>query len=300
MREGMILARTVATFAFCVFAGTAVAAPACSNDEALGTARDLAVAGPLHVGLKTYPQTLDLAEHEVVLTFDDGPSPATTPKVLEALRAQCVWATFFLIGRNAAAFPRLVREEVADGHSVGHHSWSHPAVTLRGLAVAAARAEIEHGMAADDVAAYGSWTGRPRVPFFRFPGFADATPLLEELDTQHVAVFGADLWASDWIPMTPDAELDRLMARLEVAGRGIVLLHDIKPQTAAMLPRFLSALKAAGFRVVHLEPAPAGSPTPTRPAPASWTSETAATLDHMWPRPRAALRASQGLGPTQP
>ncbi len=58
--------------------------------------------GGLEVGLKTYPRTLPLADHEVVLTFDDGPLPATTGKLLDALKAQCVRATFFMVGRMAA------------------------------------------------------------------------------------------------------------------------------------------------------------------------------------------------------
>jgi len=61
-----------------------------------------------------------------VLTFDDGPWPPTTPKILAALAAECVRATFFLIGKPASAHPDLVRRIAAEGHTVGHHSWSHP------------------------------------------------------------------------------------------------------------------------------------------------------------------------------
>jgi len=64
-------------------------------------------------------------------------------------------------------------------------------------------------------------------------------------------VFGADLWASDWNRMTPEAELHLTLARLAAAGRGIILFHDTKAQTAAMLPAFLRALKARGFSVVN-------------------------------------------------
>lgn len=266
----------------------ALAAPSpCSNPQALGTSRDLIVGGDVRIGLKTYPQTLDLADHEVALTFDDGPWRSTTPRILDALEAQCVKASFFLIGRNAATAPGLVRREVADGDTVGHHTWSHPAVTLRGLSEAAAEADIDNGMMADDKAAYGSYSGAPRVPFFRFPGFADTPALLDRLGSRKIAVFGADLWASDWIPMTPEVELQRLMARLEAAGRGIILLHDTKQQTAAMLPRLLQALKAGGYHVVHIVPGP--GPTATRPAPAGWRSETEQTIARLWPkRPGAA------------
>ena len=65
-------------------------------------------------------------------------------------------------------------------------------------------------------------------------------------------MFGADVWASDWLPMAPEAELQLLLARIAQVGRGIVLLHDTKVQTAAMLPALLRALKARGYRIVHV------------------------------------------------
>lgn len=262
-------------------APAAVEAPsACpGHPNALGTARvlffDPATLPP--VGLQTYPRTLDLADHEVVLTFDDGPSRATTPLVLSALEHDCVRATFFLIGRNATEAPDLVRREVADGDLVAHHSWSHPAVTERGLPLATAKADIARGFAADDLAAYGKAGEEPRVPLFRFPGFGDSPELLDWLRTRHVAVMGADLWASDWLDETPDAELALLMGRLRKAGRGIVLLHDIKPRTAAMLPALLAGLKQEGFRIVALAVGP-GHASPVRSASAGWTSTTEAAV----------------------
>ncbi len=293
------LRTALATVAFLVGAGAASAKPSCADAQALGTTRDIEVAGPMRLGLKTYPQTLDLHDHEVVLTFDDGPSRTTTPRILDALEKACVTADFFLIGRNAAAAPLLVRREIQDGDTVGHHSYSHPAVTLRGLSDAAARADIDKGIEADDTAAYGSYSGQPRVPFFRFPGFADTPALLDHLGSENIAVFGADLWASDWIPMTPDVELHVLMARLDRAGRGIILLHDTKEQTAMMLPRFLDALKAGGYHVVHVVPGTAT--TATRPAPAGWHSETARIIEHLWPKiAHASLATPAALRPSEP
>ena len=194
--------------------------------------------------------------------------------------------------------PELVKREVAEGHTVGHHTWDHPGVTLRNMSAEAGIDDIEHGMEADDHAAgYGPWTGKPRVPFFRYPGFGDSPGTLAWLKERDVAVFGADLWASDWIPMTPDAELQVLMGRVRAAGRGIVLLHDIKRQTADMLPRFLAALKAEGFHVVRIVPGDAA--TPTRDAPAGWSSETDRTIEHMWPKVRADTRAEARAAPSK-
>ena len=86
--------------------------------------------GGLEVGLKTYPRAIPLADHEVIITFDDGPEATNTPKILDALAAECVRATFFEIGRNAEGLPRIARREVLDGHTVAHHTWSHPQPTL--------------------------------------------------------------------------------------------------------------------------------------------------------------------------
>ena len=78
---------------------------------------------------------------------------------------------------------------------------------------------------------------------------------LDALQKRGIAVFGADLWASDWIPMTPAQQLKLLTDRLQIARKGIILLHDPKAQTAAMLPAFLRYLRDNRYRVVHLVPA---------------------------------------------
>jgi peptidoglycan/xylan/chitin deacetylase (PgdA/CDA1 family) len=270
-----------------LLAGLSAPAQACGPD-ALGVSRTIAVGGAPRVGLKTYPQTLALDDHEVVLTFDDGPSPATR-KALDALAAQCVKATFFLIGRNAAAMPELVRREIAEGHTVGSHSWSHPSKSLRALDLAAGTEEIERGDRAVQAASDGKASH-----FLRFPGFGDSPALLEAAAARKMPVFGTDLWASDWNPMTSERELKLLMFRLRKAGRGIVLLHDIHGQTVDMLPALLRTLKAEGFRIVHLVPGP--SAPPLRDAPAGWTSETEAfyrTLSgEAAPPPRPSLSAN--------
>jgi peptidoglycan/xylan/chitin deacetylase (PgdA/CDA1 family) len=238
----------------------AVAAPCPGQPDTLGTARILTVdpATTAPVGHKSFPRTLPLAPKEVVLTFDDGPFPATTSAVLEALKRECVLATFFLIGRMAAEHPAMARRILAEGHTVGHHSHVHP--ILDRMSTAAAEAEIDRGFTAVDTALYGraniqDGVVRPRTAFFRFPGFASTPVLLDRLKQRGIAVFGTDFWASDWNPMTPDQQLRLVLERLEAAGGGIVLFHDTKTQTAAMIPAFLRALKRGGYSVVHIVPA---------------------------------------------
>jgi peptidoglycan-N-acetylglucosamine deacetylase len=93
--------------------------------------------------------------------------------------------------------------------------------------------------------------GRKIAPFFRFPGFADTPDLLNELSRRGVSAWSTDLWASDWNPMAPEKQLALLMGRLARLRKGVVLMHDIQPQTAKMMPLFLQALKAGGYRIVH-------------------------------------------------
>jgi peptidoglycan/xylan/chitin deacetylase (PgdA/CDA1 family) len=269
----------------------------CAGRDVLNTFRTAAVgtSGGLELGLKTYPQTLKLADHEVVLTFDDGPLPKTTGRVLDALKSQCVRATFFLIGRNAEAHPELVRRELREHHTIGHHTWSHPSITLRGLSDEAGRLEVTKGIAADELAAYGEATPSrgPHVPFFRFPGFADTPQLLTWLGAQNIVVFGADLWASDWLSMTPEAELTLVLSRLDRLRRGIILFHDTRASTATMLPKFLRELKVRNYHVVHIVPGP-DTPTIER-APAGWSSETEAIIGRVMSRllSRAKLDAAR-------
>jgi peptidoglycan/xylan/chitin deacetylase (PgdA/CDA1 family) len=233
----------------------AAEAAECPRKDALGTSRVLAV-DPVsfpRVGLKSFPQTLPLGDREVVLTFDDGPWPPTDRKILAALAQECVRATFFLIGRNAAAYPELVRKMAAEGHTVAHHSFAHP--NLKYLKPEAAIAEIDRGIAAVEAALHGTASTTPTTPFFRFPYFESTPAALETLQKRGVAIFGADLWASDWVPMTPAQQLTLLTERLQAARKGIILLHDPKSQTAGMLPAFLRYLRDNHYRVVHLVPA---------------------------------------------
>jgi peptidoglycan/xylan/chitin deacetylase (PgdA/CDA1 family) len=247
MTRVLVLALTVALMPM-----AALAEPCPGNPDALGTERVLAIdaRSTPRVGRKQFPGTLPLAPKEIVLTFDDGPWPTTTPKVLDALRHECVRATFFLLGRNAEAYPKIARRELAEGHLIGHHSFSHP--LLGHMPLARALAEIDRGIAADELALHGQRNSRPSTPFFRFPGFVSNQALLDALAERGIVVFGADVWASDWLPMSPEQELNLILARIEHAGRGIVLFHDTKKQTAQMLPAFLRALKRRGFHVVHV------------------------------------------------
>ncbi len=297
--------RSLASALVLAFAPFAALAQDCGPDK-LGTARIVSVGteGGLQVGLKTYPQTIPLADHEVILTFDDGPDADHTPEVLAALAEQCVRATFFVIGRKVEALPEIARRELAEGHTIAHHTFTHPQPTLRYMSPAEARADILRGMASVEREVYGAKfpDGEPNdlaqlhvhTPFFRFPGFADTADLTSWFAANNVATFGVDLWASDWVAMTPEAELKLILGRLEKPRRGMLLLHDDKPWTAAMLPAFLIELKKRGYKVVHIVAGPGQGPTV--PAPAGWVSETGRTIGALKPRldkPAAPARSAR-------
>ncbi|MDB5583953.1 MAG: polysaccharide deacetylase, partial [Bradyrhizobium sp.] len=193
-RESVLIVLKAAIVA--LLAGTVAAQAAdCPRADALGTSRVLVVDPATYprIGLQSFPQTLPLEDHEFVLTFDDGPNPPTTSKVLAALSRECVQATFFLIGQSAAAHPDLVKRIAAEGHSIGHHSWAHP--NMGHIGHAAAVEQIDRGISADELALNGKASTVPTTPFFRFPYFESTPALLDMLQSRRIAVFGADLWA---------------------------------------------------------------------------------------------------------
>src|SRR5260221_11599788 len=163
-----------------IVVGAAAQAAECPRAGTLGTSRILKVdaATTPQVGLKSFPQTLPLGDHEVVLTFDDGPWPGTTPKVLAALAHECVLATFFMIGRTASGHPEMVRKIAGLGHTIGPHTFGHP--NIKYLKPDAAAAEIDKGIAAVEAALHGTATTTPTTPFFRFPYF-ESTPATLDL-----------------------------------------------------------------------------------------------------------------------
>lgn len=267
IRLGLAVLMTVAAMlpAGLLGSSSATAQAACpGRADALGTARVLTVdpAATPRVGRKHFAGTLPLADMEVVLTFDDGPRPGRTDRVLDALARECVRASFFVLGKHALAHPALLRRIAAEGHTVAHHTFAHP--LLDRMSTTAAEREIDHGFAAVETALQGRPSERPSTPFFRFPGFASTPALLDRLAERGIVVFGADLWASDWNDMTPGQQLDLVLARLEASRGGILLFHDPRLQTVQMLPAFLRALKSRGFQVVHVVPPPLRTATAPR------------------------------------
>ncbi len=227
--------------------------PGCTpTTAALGTSRTIVVpqdSGPL--GHMSYPKTLELKPGEVVLTFDDGPIGHYTPMVLDALRAHCAKATFLLVGRMAKARPDLVQRMIADGHTIGTHTYSHVFLNLPKVNQETLAREVLGGIAAlrDVVGPEGKI-----APFFRFTGL-NHSPATDAFVARHGLIsLSADFPADDWLKRTPEQVKEVALQRLAAKGSGIILLHDIQQRTAAMFPDFLRELKARGYKIVHIVP----------------------------------------------
>jgi peptidoglycan/xylan/chitin deacetylase (PgdA/CDA1 family) len=237
-----------------------------ANPNALGTSRVIAVSPTEYprVGSMQYGQTLPLNDHEVVLTFDDGPVPPHTARVLDLLKAQCVHATFFIVGAVAHLHPSLVRRAYDEGHSIGTHTQDHP---VRPISTESMEREIDVGIESTNEALGGIVKA---APFFRFPGLIHASAVEEYLASKEIMVWSADIVADDWKRISPAQVLNRAISRLDKAGKGILLLHDIHRRTVVALPKLLAALKQRGFQIVHVIPAISQEPQLVAAPSMSW------------------------------
>jgi peptidoglycan/xylan/chitin deacetylase (PgdA/CDA1 family) len=246
--------RFIVALSVCIVAGVSISASAGTcpgNPDALGTSRVLTINPGEFTLLGTiqYKQTLPLKDHEVVITFDDGPLPPSTDIILDTLASQCVKATYFLVGQMAHAYPSVVRRIYNEGHTIGTHSQNHPRAFER-LSVQRVEREVDGGI--DSVtAALGD--AKALSPFFRVPGLGRTSAIERFLEGKQLVTWSADVDTDDWWRgSSPEAIVQRAMRRLNAKGRGIILMHDIHRKTAMALPILLKELKANGYNVVHV------------------------------------------------
>jgi peptidoglycan/xylan/chitin deacetylase (PgdA/CDA1 family) len=192
-----------------------------------------------------HPAQEFLNDHEIVLTFDDGPMRRYTNPILEALDEQCTKATFFSVGRMAISDPATLQEIARRGHTIGVHTWSHKNLAQTGGA--AAKQEIELGLSAVSKA-----LGAPIAPFFRYPYLAESKSTLAYLQTRGLGVFGIHVDSRDFRTKSPGTVMRNVLSQLEHSKKGIILFHDIQPSTAGALSSLLAELKKRGYKVVHM------------------------------------------------
>jgi peptidoglycan/xylan/chitin deacetylase (PgdA/CDA1 family) len=248
--------------------GPALAEPCPGNPNAIGTSRTVVVDGAKlpFIGTMHYQTSVPLEDHEVLLTFDDGPRPPYTDRILDALAAECVKATFFMVGYMVRANPQTVRRVYNEGHSIGSHSQNHP-VTFGSLGLPGIMSEVGGGFATITAA-----LGDPRAvsTFFRAPGLAQNRWLNGYLAARATSLWSTDTHAWDWSGISAAEIARRALAQLDAkGGRGVVLLHDLQPATALAMPMLLRQLREHGYRIVHAVPPgerPTSVPEPKAPA----------------------------------
>ena len=220
----------------------------CDNPNALGVARvvEIDTTGGPGFGFEHFKAYDFLRDHEVVLTFDDGPWPGNTPAVLKALADQCTKALFFPIGKHAGWHPEIMKQVAAAGHTVGSHTWSHK--DLSKLSEQEGKDEIEKGIAAVSIAL----GNKPVGPFFRFPALRHPPELVKYVGERNVGIFSTDMDSFDFKMRKPEQVIASVMTKLEKHGKGIILMHDFQQATAHAAPELLKKLKDGGYKVVQV------------------------------------------------
>lgn len=223
----------------------------CANPNALGVARvvEIDTTGGPGFGFEHFKQFDFLTDKEVVLTFDDGPWPNNTPAVLKALADECTKGLFFAVGKHATYHPEILRQVLAQGHTVGTHTWSHVNLNGKKMTEQQAKDEVEKGFSAVKFA-----LGTNPAPFFRFPQLQHNPAIVTYFGTRNVAMFSTDLDSFDFRKeSTPDKIVSNVMTKLDKLGKGIILMHDFQKHTAEAMPTLLARLKAGGYRVVQMK-----------------------------------------------
>ena len=192
----------------------------------------------------------ELPSRTVLLTFDDGPHAANTPRVLDILNAHNVHAIFFMVGRNlgvvrdGAAVPGanhdIVKRMVSEGHAVGNHSYSHP--VLPKLDNEHLRREIE-----DTQLLLNAMAPSARTRTLRFPFGARNDRVLAEVDGHRLRSVMWNVDSLDWADPIPESIVQRVLREVEKEGHAIILMHDIQARTVDALPRIITALKQRGY-----------------------------------------------------
>ena len=177
----------------------------------------------------------------IAMTFDDGPSEALTPKLLDLLAARHIKATFFVIGENVAEHPEIVARAVREGHEIGNHSWSHPYFAR--MSDDAIRSQLKR----TEEAILSAAGIRPKL--FR-PPYGSITERQKRWIHDE---FGYDiiLWdvdPFDWKRPGPIVIANRILKNTRVGS--IVLSHDIHPGTIEAMSTTLPQLQQKGFKFV--------------------------------------------------
>lgn len=224
----------------------------------------------------------------IAITFDDGPDPVLTPRLLDLLKERKIHATFFLVGKNAAAFPDVVRRIVDEGHEVGNHSWSHPLFTQLSKDSVESQLRRTHDAI---VKACGV------APLLYRPPYG-AVGVSQRARIEKSFGYPAILWdvdPQDWKhPRSAQKVYDAIHSQTRPGS--IILCHDIHETTVAAMPATLDDLIARGYHfatvtqlIAYTTPPELVGPPAPAPAPASASKPS---ISLTVPQPPAAKPAA--------
>ncbi|GAB3358884.1 glycosyltransferase [Micromonospora halotolerans] len=234
--------------------------------------------GPVLDARGAQPRTYRLPARTIALTFDDGPDPTWTPRVLDVLHRHHAPATFFVIGSQVARHPDLARRAVAEGHELGVHTFTHPDVSL----LPAWRRRMEYAQTQMAIVhAAGVRTSLLRFPYSSEPSAVDDAnwPVIRQAAGRGYLTVVNDLDGEDWTRPGVDA----IVRNLTPAGDAgaVVLLHDAggdRSQTLAALDRFIPLMRARGYTFTTVS----GGMNRARPEAAAFAGNVAASTGDRW------------------
>ncbi len=231
----------------------------------------------------------------IALTFDDGPHATLTPKLLDMLKARNIKVTFFVIGKNAAEYPDILKRIAAEGHEIANHSWSHP--DLAKLPQDTVRGELSKTQDA-----ITNTIARP-VTLLRPPYGALQTNQKQWVhDTYGYRIILWDVDPLDWRRPGAAVVSERILKGAKPGS--IILSHDIHPGTIEAMPGTLDQLIARGFQFVTvselLKMEVAATPAAGKAVRSGGAGATPAAKADATPMPfDAVLRAEPQLSPEQ-
>lgn len=209
---------------------------------------------------ETIPQPLEMerfgarAPNQIALTFDDGPEPVATARILDALKQHNAPATFFVVGRAALAAPALLQRAVDEGHTIGSHSFNHP--HMEDLSPFLIRAELSATRSlVEGVIGRSPLIYRP--PYLRGPGPINAheASTFSVLEEEGYFVAGSDIVPEDWAGISAQEIVRQVFDELDKSGGNVIVLHDGKStgmHTAEAVSLLIPALRARGYEIVAL------------------------------------------------
>jgi cellulose synthase/poly-beta-1,6-N-acetylglucosamine synthase-like glycosyltransferase/peptidoglycan/xylan/chitin deacetylase (PgdA/CDA1 family)/spore germination protein YaaH len=216
--------------------------------------------------MDAYPRTYTIQEYgyhanQVALSFDDGPDPKWTPKILEILREKGVKGTFMLIGAEAQANISLMKRIVREGHEIGNHTWTHPDISEISNQQLDLELKLTQRLFASKLGILPLYF-RPPYDIDEDPDTDDQVAPIVRIQQDGYTIIGSKLDTNDWNenpPKTPAEITETILRQLETMKtkpqfRGsIILLHDgggERSATVAGLPVLIDALRAHGYTIV--------------------------------------------------